>query len=137
MPVTEACASGVAPLSQGTGDHESSATPPVTGARASSATPLSYPIIQATGAGASGVAPLSLGTGACTSSAARPATRCAVVRLLCLHVARFSEGVLSLPLPGKDDTETLRSQVELDWAFPRNGYSALFSVILSRRSRQD
>ena len=40
------------------------------GAYASSAAPLSYGIIQATGASASGAAPLSLGTGARASSAA-------------------------------------------------------------------
>ena len=57
MPATGACTSGVAPLSQGTGD------------RASSAARLSYGIIQATGACASGVALLSLGTGTRASSA--------------------------------------------------------------------
>ena len=47
-----------------------SAAPSVTEARASGAAPLSYGIIQATGACASGSAPLSLDTGACALSAA-------------------------------------------------------------------
>ena len=72
MTATGACASGIAPLSQGKGDLASRADPPVTGARALSTDPPSYGIIQATGASASDAAPLSLGKGAHAPSVALP-----------------------------------------------------------------
>ena len=71
-PVTVACASTAASLSQGMGACVSSAAPSATEARASGAAPLNSGIIQATGACASDAAPLSLGTGACAPSAAPP-----------------------------------------------------------------
>ena len=77
----------------------SSATLLVTGTRALSAAPLSYVIIQASGACASGAALLGLDTGARAPSAPPSATRLTVVKLLRLHVAPFGESVLLLHLP--------------------------------------
>ena len=98
VQVTGACASDVVSLNQGTEDRASSATPPATGAHASSAAPVRYGSIQATRACASGAA-LNFGTGDRAQITSPPATRRAVVNLLRLHVAPFSEGVLPLPLP--------------------------------------
>ena len=83
--------------SPGMGACALSAAPPATGA--SSAAPLRYGISQATLACALSAAPLSLGTGPAHQAPPPRATRRAVVRLLRLHVAPFSEGVLLLHLP--------------------------------------
>ena len=140
MPVTGACASSAAPLSQGTGACALGAVPSATGVRALSASPLSYDVIQATGACASGAAPLSLGTGvraptaAPSSHAPRSSQTAAPAR------RSFQRGYPTPPPPGhavvvglrcrKADTEAPRSRVKLDSTFPRNsgGRSTLFPV---------
>ena len=98
MSATGAFASSAASLNQGTGSCLRFT--PAPGARALSAAPLSYGIIQATGV-------LCLGHHSSqhrhgsprTKRRPPPATRRAVVRLLRLHVTPFSEGVLLLRLP--------------------------------------
>ena len=111
----------------------------MTGAHASSATPLSYGIIQTTGTCASGTAPLSLGKGARAPSTTPPS-----------HAPRSSQTTAparrsfqrECPSPppchavavgfrrGKAGTEAPRATVKLDSVFLRNsgGRSTLFPI---------
>ena len=130
--------SSAAPLSQGTGTCALSAAPPPAGARASSATPLSYGIIQTTGTCTSVVAPLSPGPGARAPSAAPPSRVPRSSQTAAPARRSFQRGCPTPPPPyhavavglrcGKADTEAPRSRMKLDSAFPRNsgGRSTLF-----------
>ena len=98
------------------------------------------------GACASGTAPLNLGTGARAPSAASPSHVPSSSQTAAPARRSYQQGCPTLPPPGhamavglkcgKADTETPRSWVQLDSAFPRNsgGRSTLF---MPRRSRQD
>ena len=110
------------------------------GARASSAAPLSYAIIQTTGACASDAALLSLGRGTRAPSAAPPKHTPRSIQITAPAHLSFKQGCPAPPPPGdtvsvvlrcgKDGTENPRSCVQLDSAFPGNsgGLSTLSPV---------
>ena len=140
MPVTGACASSAAPLSQGTGACALGAVPSATGVRALSASPLSYDVIQATGACASGAAPLSLGTGVRAPTAAPSSHAPRSSQTAAPSRRSFQRRCPTLPPPGhavavgwrcgKAENETPRPRVWLDSSFSRKsgGTSTVFPV---------